>query len=319
MKNLVIGLIKNYEFEQIRPFVASLRATGYEGDICLLHSDVDQESLSALRQYDVQLVAFRMGKANLIIKRVHYCRILNSLFNSPFSRIYPLTNVYAHLVDWWSRRQSDQMAAKCRLAAKTFNVYCVRYPLYYLYLTQHRGEYAKVMLADVRDVLFQRDPFDFESPSDLNTFLEDGRQPIKDCLFNARWLKTGFGPEALRAFGDNIASCSGITIGSYEAIMKYLELMVDSMIRLKSHPAGIDQGVHNYLLYGHKFNGAHLFANERGPVMTMGKTTDLPLALDNEGRVLNRDGSVVNVLHQYDRHIEHGKFQLNESATGLRL
>lgn len=317
LKNLVIGLVKNYNFEQIRPFVASLRATGYADDVCLLYSDIDHESVQALRQYNVRLVPFQMGRINLLFKRVHYCRLLSKIFNSPLNRLYSMSQVYARAIRWWASRQKDPVAAKCRLAAKTFNVYCVRYPLYYLYLAERRGEYQNVMMADVRDVLFQRDPFDFEWPAELNLFLEDSRQPMKDCPFNSNWLRTGFGDDVLQAFGDKVASCSGITIGSYAAVMQYLELMIDHMINLNSHPAGIDQGVHNYLLYEGKLNGAHVFPNGAGPVLTMGKTVDLPTPLNDEGRVLNTDGTVVNVLHQYDRHIEQGWFQLDEQGERL--
>ena len=205
------------------------------------------------------------------------------------------------------------------MAAATFNVYCVRYPLYYLYLSEHRGKYDKVLLADVRDVLFQRDPFDFEWKAELNCFLEDDRQLIKDCPYNSNWLRNGFGEETLNALGDNVTSCSGVTVGTYDAIMHYLELMIDEMVRLKSHPAGIDQGVHNYLIYKGKLNGARLFPNGSGPILTMGKTVDLPTPIDKEGMALNNDGTVVNVLHQYDRHIEHGKLALDESDGVIRV
>lgn len=319
MKNLVLGLVKNYSFEQIRPFVASLRSTGYDGDICLMHSDIDQDSLDALRQYDVILFPFTMGRINLGFRRVHFCTLLSKISHSPLNSLYPIYRLYARMVGWLSDRKPDPALAKCRLAAATFNVYCVRYPLYYLFLSQNRGKYDKVMLADVRDVIFQRDPFDFDSPAELNCFLEDDRQVIADCPYNSNWLRSGFGEETLRAFGGKLVSCSGVTVGSYDAIMRYLELMVDEMVQLKSHPAGMDQGVHNYLLYKGKLNGAHVFPNGAAPVLTMGKTVDLPTPIDDDGRILNNDGTVVNVLHQYDRHIEHGNFELKDEGNGIKL
>ena len=320
MKNLVMGLVRGYTFEQIRPFVSSLRATRYSGDICLLYSDLEEGAVESLREYDVNMVPFTMGTVNLALKRVYIFSLLNKIYRSPLNHVYPMHRLYAGLVDWVSsRKNGDENILKARIAARTFNVYCVRYPLYYLYLATRRGQHARVMLSDVRDVIFQKDPFDFELSDGLCFFLEDDRQVIKDCRYNSEWLRSGYGEDALRDLGNKVASCSGVTIGGYDAVMQYLELMVDHMLRLKFHPSGMDQGVHNYLLYKREVKNVRLFHNQLGPVFTMGKTVDLPTTFNAEGFVLNKDGSVAHVLHQYDRHIEHGKLALSESAGKVKL
>ena len=101
--------------------------------------------------------------------------------------------------------------------------------------------------------------------------------------------------------------------------MEYLELMVDQLLRLKSHPNGMDQGVHNYLLYKQQLKNVRIFQNRLGPVFTMGKTVDLPTAFDDQGFVLNQDGSIANVLHQYDRHIKLDKLKLDEQGDAVKL
>jgi hypothetical protein len=319
MKNLVMGLVKGYKYEQIRPFVASLRATGYSGDICLLYSGLDEGAVEALREFGVDLVPFTMGSVNLILRRVYNFALLNRIYRSPLNYLYPMHRLFAALVDRVSsRKKGSEHIARSRIAARTFNVYCVRFPLYYLYLDQKRGQYANVMLSDVRDVIFQRDPFAFEFGDDLCVFLEDDRQQMGDCPYNSLWLRTGFGDNVLREIGHEIASCSGVTIGGYQAIMEYLELMVDHMLRLKAHPSGMDQGVHNYLLYTHQLENARIFHNRLGPVFTMGKTVDLPTAFDDEGFVVNQDGTQPLILHQYDRHVENGKLEFDPIRGQLR-
>jgi hypothetical protein len=208
---------------------------------------------------------------------------------------------------------------KAKVAAKMLNVYCVRYPLYYLYLAGKEERYENVMLTDVRDVIFQRNPFDFPNKGELCVFLEDERERLVDCRFNTLLINHGYGETVLKEIGENLISCSGVTIGGYAAIMRYLELMVDQMIRMKGHPIGMDQGVHNFLLYKEKLTGARVFANDSGPVFTMGKTVDLPTKFNQEGMVLNKAGEIANVLHQYDRHIEHGKLTLNETSSRVIL
>jgi hypothetical protein len=258
-----------------------------------------------------------MGTVNLVLKRVYLFSLLNHIYRSPVNKLYPMHKLYYALVNRLSSGPSQDLL-KFRIAAKTFNVYCLRYPLYYLYLARHQDKYARVMLSDVRDVVFQRDPFDFEFEAGLYFFLEDDREPIKNCPYNSMWLRTGYGEDTLRELGEEVASCSGTTIGRTAAVMQYLELMVDHMLRLKSHPAGIDQGVHNYLLYKNEIQDVTLVPNRRGPVFTMGKTVDLQTPFDAEGFVLNQDGTVAHVLHQYDRHVEAGQLQFDQDSLRLR-
>ena len=320
MKNLVMGLVKGYQYEQIRPFVASLRATGYSGDICLLYSDLEDGAVESLREFGVDLVPFTLGSTNLVLRKVYNFALLNRIYRSPLNYLYPMHRLFATLVDKISSSEKgNEQIARSRIAAKTFNVYCVRFPLYYLYLAGKRDQYARIMLSDVRDVIFQRDPFDFEFADELCVFLEDDRQKMGECPYNSLWIRTGFGDNVLSEIGNEIASCSGVTIGSYEAIMEYLELMVDQMVRLKAHPSGMDQGVHNYLLYTRQLKNARVFHNLLGPVFTMGKTVDLETSFDDEGFVLNKDRSVAHVLHQYDRHIETGKLKLEQQGETSKL
>jgi hypothetical protein len=63
-----------------------------------------------------------------------------------------------------------------------------------------------------------------------------------------------------------------------------------------------DQAIHNWLLYMDRLHGPVAVANGYGRVLTMGSQREIELATD--GTVLNRDGSVPAVLHQYDRHID---------------
>jgi hypothetical protein len=320
MKNLVMGLVKGYSFEQLRPFVASLRATGYSGDICLFYADLDERTVNSLREYGVELVPFKFEPLNLLFKRVHPYAIMNRLLKLPLDFVYPANELFASLVNLAASGKGDERAvAKYRIAAKFMNVYCVRFPLYYIHLARNRGKYANVMITDVRDVIFQRDPFDFDLGDEVCCFLEDPRELIKDCEYNTKWLNLGIGRGAVEEVGDNVVSCSGVTLGSYRAMMHYLEVMNEQMMRLKSHPNGMDQGVHNYVLYKRQLKGVRLFPNGLGPVLTMGKTTDLPTKFDAEGRVLNDDGTIPAVLHQYDRHIELDKLSLEERGDYIRL
>lgn len=307
-----MGLVKGYTFKQVRPFVESLRSTGYDGDICFFYSDLDAETTQALAEYQITLIPFRLGSFDAGRKQLNLFALLNRLYKSSLQ--HPLNKVFVGLTNLLA---SGNYVNKCRIAAKFLNVYCVRFPLYYVYL-HHNPQYSNVTIADVRDVLFQRDPFSFQREKDLACFLEDDRTAIKNCEFNRAWITEGFGKDALHKVGDNVISCSGVTIGTRTAMMGYLEQMVDHMLRLKFHGNGIDQGVHNYILYNNRVPEVQLFKNGRGPVLTMGRTTDLPNRFDADGFLLNDDGTVANVLHQYDRHVEVGSLVFEDAENKLK-
>jgi hypothetical protein len=61
-----------------------------------------------------------------------------------------------------------------------------------------------------------------------------------------------------------------------------------------------DQAVHNRLLRRGRFTDGTLVANGTGRVLTMGEMRTVER--DADGRVINADGSVPAILHQYDRH-----------------
>ena len=60
-----------------------------------------------------------------------------------------------------------------------------------------------------------------------------------------------------------------------------------------------DQAFHNYLLWSGKLSPVRASSNEEGPITTIGWPEHL--YRDRFGRVLNRRGELVHVVHQFDR------------------
>ncbi len=171
-----------------------------------------------------------------------------------------------------------------------------RYLLYYLYLYEHGKNYSNVMLTDVRDVLFQRDPFDFEFDNCLSCFLEDKEKTLSSCSTNSRWLRKGFGNYVLREIGNQMISCAGTTIGTRPSIMLYLEAMIDCLVNLRVHDWGIDQGVHNYILYKGLVKNVRFYENHQGPVLTMMYVNENQLRFNSSGFVIN-DMEVLSMFY----------------------
>lgn len=180
-------------------------------------------------------------------------------------------------------------------------IHALRYFLYEGFLKKNPLSNAIVMMTDVRDVIFQRDPFDFDYPH-LSLFLEETK--IGECRFNRQWIESRYGLEEAQALANCQVSCSGITIGPIAEILTYLGLMKKNLMPPLPF-IGYDQGVHNYLLHHQQLSDALLFSNSKGPVMTMQyqktwKTVD--------GKVAHEDGSIIHVLHQYDRHFSYDDY-----------
>ncbi|NVM05308.1 MAG: hypothetical protein HWN67_23525 [Candidatus Helarchaeota archaeon] len=282
-KHLILGQINGFD---IKPFILSLRKSGYKGDVCFFVSEKNIQKHNYLRQYGVKLVKSKdeypfitdISDVNNILPKLPY-------------------NKMAHV--------------------------CSRFVMYYLYLSKYGKNYSKVMLTDVRDVIFQHNPFDFKFNKGLCCFLEDKRVKINTSEINTKWIREGFGEKVLAEIGHNCISCAGITIGETSKIMNYLKKMVDYLTQGGGTSIN-DQGVHNYLIYTNQLNDLELFENEKGPVLTLGQTKKGTIHFNNEGLIINDNGDVFNVIHQYEAHIElfkqfYKKFKLNYRINSIKI
>ena len=72
MENLVIGVIKDYDFTHVEPWVNSLRMTGYKGDVLVIDASEQEnvklnETLTLLGVHYISMKA--SGSANFMVKR----------------------------------------------------------------------------------------------------------------------------------------------------------------------------------------------------------------------------------------------------------
>ena len=190
---------------------------------------------------------------------------------------------------------------------------------------------ALVLLTDVRDVYFQRDPFPIlqvrlgaghdlffmeEAPS--NTFGWGGTEN-----FNKRWIWSCWGEQAVARLANKTVLCAGTTMGTATGIRRYLKVMMQGIAerarsrdKAKYCPGWVkeecdchsaDQGYHNYLFYTGLFGrGTTSFRNGVGPVYTVGiMCNGAALPQNDRGMVLQQgiEGKqeVAAVVHQADR------------------
>jgi hypothetical protein len=201
-----------------------------------------------------------------------------------------------HRVLWSLGRERQSVALRLHPVSES------RFIVYLEHLRRH--SYERVLLTDVRDVLFQSDPFAALPVSGLAVSLEPDRYTIATEPWNERMVRLLYGDLVLAEIGHRPVSCSGVTYGDRASMLRYLELMTTEIRALRSTDARrgwFDQALHNRVLWSEWGTEWTPLATLSSAVATLGAVPEDEVPTDRGGAVVNRDGSLVAVLHQYDR------------------
>lgn len=295
-EDAIFALACNYGINEYKIFAGSLRKFGFNGDIVLAVSPLQQISKN-IRNYlnRTRVLAYPfevdcLGADN--------CKLKDNFLGYPDPRPH-----------------------------RTFAN--IRYALYEYWL-QYYSTSSYILILDFRDTFFQGNPFgdlpkfDTRKPKyDLRLFQENFKvKNIGKCVFNSLWVGRCFGKAALAKLKEYPVLCSGSTMGSGTAVYHYLRTMLASMDTVQCWRKGIesDQGYQNYLYYNGYFTSpdgltnATAFAQGEGVVNTIGalngyrvpKEMKGPLDThwkirNSEGFITNNDGTVSACVHQWDR------------------
>jgi len=188
------------------------------------------------------------------------------------------------------------------------SVHARRYGIYGAYLRARVKQYDQVLLSDVRDVVFQRHPFEGITSPKCHFFLEGDDQKIGEEFYNSRWVRGCGTPDQIEAVADCRISCSGITIGGTPAILAYLDRMADSIRAIpfrvyRKIGHGYDQGIHNLLVHlSPDIDG--IIVQNNGHIATMALESQSLYRLDAEAQIHTAGGHLPAICHQYDRFAE---------------
>lgn len=278
-RDLVLTLMHRGDFNYIAPFVLSLKKSGFRGSTVVFTSDVDKESMEQLRCCGVITVPFRFSG---LATRQH------------LSRPWPLWR--------WFFSTAAPRPAKRWLAHAVFHLNYRRHVLYLEFLEKHAADFDRILLADCKDVFFQLDPFAWNWTAGVHFCLEEASHRMGDDPVHREWFSRLFGPYFLDLHAQRVPACAGTTFGDMADMRQYLELMVSTSMQtleLGKLACG-DQAVHNYILIQKLMSNITLHENRRGPVLTMQMMKESDLRMGAHGAVLNDDGFIVPLLHQYN-------------------
>lgn len=297
--SLIMGVAAHYTGDMLMPFLKSLRQTSYQGRVCLFVGQMTDEFIAQIRRYAEDVIVLD-GEYGQQIARYNLNRCVNLLGwmrrTRRIRRMYPGCFQAVSKIAAAPRRKALQNDLEQRLEGYQ----SLRYAEYLKYIQNCASDADYILLSDVRDVIFQDDPFKHKFTFELETFQEAEHLCINAEPFNQRWIANLYGQDMLRAIGEQTISCSGTTMGTRNGILRYLQAMTAELARHTRPLGSHDQGVHNYLLYNNGLDPVEIYANGVGPVLTLGGEKEL--RRDSQGRLLNTDGCVAPVVHQYDRH-----------------
>lgn len=278
-KNLVLGAVSGYSFEQLKPFILSLKASGFKGDICLLYAKLSLNTIAELNAHGVlhSPLVYRGSGA------------LNS-----WSRFWPYVKPVVNLLGYSDITRHIMKLITPLQTSRFYN--------YTDYLLRKRDKYQHVLITDVRDVIFQADPFaDFDKNA-VQCYEED-LTLAEERHFNVGWIKSLFGEDSATPFLQEKILCSGTILGPLNKILKYLnafELLLTQAEDIA--PGGSDQGLHNYLIRtGVLREDVNIVKNATGEVLTVSAANISQYRVDFEGRFCDDRNRVIPVIHQYDR------------------
>ena len=289
---LVIGMVSGMTPAAIAPFVTSLRRSGYAGQTGLVAAGYGEADARAIRSMVDHLwlvdkeyePALRITGA--MLGRLRTARLI--------WRGYPLAFRLACLLEGerfaLSRWKRLQFELQSLISLRCWHFYDAVHSL---------DDVTAVLVTDVRDVLFQDDPFR-EPVAGLELFAEEPPATIGRQAANRQWILDLYGRDILAQIADKPLSCSGTVIGDRASVLHYLAEMRQESFWRRQPLTAHDQGIHNYLLWTARLEPARLVPNREGRVLTMAMMHDIDR--DERGYVVNRDGSLPAVVHQYDRH-----------------
>jgi len=239
----VMGMASGYDLSVYKRFVGSLRKTGYKGHIIL-------------------------GVAPNVQKNV--------------LDYFERRNVTAKIMKWdnctYRKIETDKkdifQKTQCEANYPDIKIRWSRFPLQADWLRECDTCTGPVLTMDVRDSFFQLDPFGQGSPvvKGLQVFQEDPTQTTEHWL--TRWpIKACKGIQYTKPM-----LCSGTTVGTREAMLKYFEVMYEEMKvwiqdeKCRFDINGDDQSIHNYLFYSGQLPFATSIVNRAGGIVnTVGK------------------------------------------------
>jgi hypothetical protein len=183
-------------------------------------------------------------------------------------------------------------------------IHAYRFELFAQVLRSLLPRYDQVLVSDVRDVVFQSDPFAGLEGQTCQFFLEGDKRTIGNEPTNMVYMRSFLPPDQVKAIEPFRISCCGVVLGSAQAMMAYLTQMAAELaaVPLKARrKIGADTAFHNRMAHLTHAVPVELVENNVR-VATMGIEPASTYRAEPGGLIrVAADGHLPAILHQYDR------------------
>ena len=174
-----------------------------------------------------------------------------------------------------------------------------RFVCFFDFIVSSRLEFDHCLFLDMRDVFFQSDAFKEMSASVyLKAYTSDktfGRDKTEQ-----QWMLQAYGPDILASLMSKRVLCAGTTLASFAGALQYLKFMVEASKQFSVRYFGLDESIHNVVIYKYMQSNAEIGINRLSDVQTMNLQEQF--RFNDSWQVINDDGKICPILHQYDRH-----------------
>jgi hypothetical protein len=286
MKNLVMGFATNVEENSVRVFCTSARRVYGEAecDIVIITNKYEPYFLE-LNEIGVTFFetpnnySRQTGLPSKILNRA----ILNSL--RAINRFPMLANTV------------PEISASYRTLLETWHhPHFARWFGYHRFLALNR-QYDQVLLADVKDVVFQSH---FFSASDNAVSLFDQDVIYGESNWDTEWYREAWGEVELKKVLGKSAVCIGTILGPNQHVLSLVGQLCEYILRF---PFGrIEQAVFNYMLQNELIEAPHQIVPNLETIGTLADDNVHARTITEDGLIKRAaDKSVIPVVHMYDR------------------
>lgn len=176
----------------------------------------------------------------------------------------------------------------------------IRWKMYKRFLEKRGKNYRQVLLTDVADVVLQKDLFlqYVDKSNFIGVAVE--RSSIANDIFTSRWVADRFGLEIYERYKDLPVICCGTTWGTIPEIMRFCDKMSELILSFRRF-WGSEQACANYIVYENLMPDVE-FIRSQAAIDDVSTVGVLKTVFADDNFILNDNGSIPAVVHQYNRH-----------------
>lgn len=291
--NVILGSATGYDVSLICPFVFSLTKTNFDGTLVLIiykEQLVDfEKKFKDIKEFNIKYQITEIGKFKS---------------KSKYSGFYKYKLV-KQIVSFFVSLSVNETDKNSKI--KALNIvgfpHVSRFFEYQKFLKENNN-ITNVLLTDVRDVIFQDNPFTHLEQK-LYVGMENPNYTIGTESYNKKWILDAYGEVFFNEAKDKQISCSGVTIGDVDSIGKYIEKMIEEFVNQpykKMSNRIYDQAMHNKLIICNELENIFICQPFLSSIVTLGLYSIDDISRNTEGLVISKENKIIPIVHQYDRH-----------------